>query len=410
MNPRTVLPRVLAASLLVLAILFGPAGAAAETVHTIAKGQTLGAIAKRYRVTVAALREANGLAPNERIFPGKRLIIPEKGEKGSKTPGKAQAGDKDKGGKANEPANKTREVQGNSRGKAAKSKPTEPDAATTDKGDRAKSKAEKAASEVADARQYDGKVERDEKPKRPGLVHLRRGDERYEIQLLTRKGRLVGGALPKLRRALRHAPSGQETPIDARLATLLGMVSNHFGGRTIEIVSGFRPYSPKQYTPHSNHNLGRAVDFRVEGVPNTRVRDYCRTFRNAGVGYYPNSTFVHLDVRTVKTYWVDYSSPGQRPRYSLSAPAPAPDDAAEAESDAAGDPEGESLPTPPGPASDSAGKAEDHPRPDGPPASAPQVSQDRPTPDAPPPTPSQGPPREPAPTPSPPPSPPPEQP
>ena len=49
------------------------------------------------------------------------------------------------------------------------------------------------------------------------------------------------------------------------------------------------------------------MDFNVEGVPNTVLRDFCRTFRNAGVGYYPNSTFVHLDARTGKVTWVDYS-------------------------------------------------------------------------------------------------------
>ncbi|MGH7328661.1 MAG: DUF882 domain-containing protein, partial [Polyangiaceae bacterium] len=76
------------------------------------------------------------------------------------------------------------------------------------------------------------------------------------------------------------------------------------------------PYSPTQYTPHSNHNLGRAMDFRVEGVPNEALRDYCRTLKNVGVGYYPNSTFVHLDVRTTPAYWIDFSKPGEPPRYN----------------------------------------------------------------------------------------------
>src|SRR5262249_36429710 len=37
-----------------------------------------------------------------------------------------------------------------------------------------------------------------------------------------------------------------------------------------------------------------------------------------GVGYYPNSDFVHLDVRPAgkkSAYWVDYSAPGQRAIY-----------------------------------------------------------------------------------------------
>jgi murein DD-endopeptidase MepM/ murein hydrolase activator NlpD len=233
----TALPRALAALLFCAALLLAPRPARAETVHTVAKGQTLGAIAKRYRISVPTLREANGLAPNARIFPGTRLIIPDKsGEK----PGKAG----DKGTKA---APKERETKDGAPSKGAKASPTKGKGADKTKpnngepGGRAPTKAEKAANEVADARQYDGKAEADQKPKRPGLVRLRRGEERYEIQLLTRKGRLVAGALPKLRHVLRHAPSAKETLIDPRLATLLGMVSNHFGGRTIEVVSGFRP-------------------------------------------------------------------------------------------------------------------------------------------------------------------------
>ena len=37
-------------------------------------------------------------------------------------------------------------------------------------------------------------------------------------------------------------------PPDARLVSLLGIVSDHFGGRKIEVISGFRPYTPTQHT------------------------------------------------------------------------------------------------------------------------------------------------------------------
>jgi hypothetical protein len=67
---------------------------------------------------------------------------------------------------------------------------------------------------------------------------------------------------------------------------------------------------------HSNHNVGKAIDFRVAGVPNEVLRDYCRTLKNVGVGYYPNSTFVHLDARATPTFWIDYSRPGEPPRYN----------------------------------------------------------------------------------------------
>jgi hypothetical protein len=92
-------------------------------------------------------------------------------------------------------------------------------------------------------------------------------------------------------------------------------LSDHFAGRDILVVSGFRPYSSQQYARHSNHNAGRAIDFAIRGVPNETVRDFCRTFRNVGVGYYPNSSFVHLDVREGNASWVDFAGSGQRPRY-----------------------------------------------------------------------------------------------
>jgi hypothetical protein len=96
----------------------------------------------------------------------------------------------------------------------------------------------------------------------------------------------------------------------------LTKVSDHFGGRTIEIISGYRPYRKGQWTRNSRHNHGKAIDFRVVGVPNAALRDYCGRFERVGVGYYPNSYFVHLDVRKRKTRWVDYSRPGKRPVYA----------------------------------------------------------------------------------------------
>jgi hypothetical protein len=60
---------------------------------------------------------------------------------------------------------------------------------------------------------------------------------------------------------------------------------------------------------------GAAIDMRIEGVSNRVLRDYLRHFDDVGVGYYPNSQFVHFDVRDTNAYWVDLSSPGQRAAY-----------------------------------------------------------------------------------------------
>src|SRR4029079_15116981 len=71
---------------------------------------------------------------------------------------------------------------------------------------------------------------------------------------------------------------------------------------------------------HSPHMKGLACDFRVDGVKTAELRDYLRkTFEKVGVGYYPNSTFVHLDVRKDKpAFWIDYSGTGEGSIYSES--------------------------------------------------------------------------------------------
>ncbi|HKQ68604.1 MAG TPA: DUF882 domain-containing protein [Polyangiaceae bacterium] len=149
---------------------------------------------------------------------------------------------------------------------------------------------------------------------RPGVIRLVRGTETLQTRVLDRRRHLIANTLAEFSRFLRFH-DGSAHPIDPRLVTLVAMVSDHFGGRDIQVVSGFRPFSPRQYTPHSNHNHGRALDFAIRGVSNETLRDFCRTFRNVGVGYYPNSSFVHLDVRATNATWTDYAGPGQPPRY-----------------------------------------------------------------------------------------------
>jgi uncharacterized protein YcbK (DUF882 family) len=266
-----------------------PAYAAShETVHVVGKGQTLYAIAKRYRVTVDSIREANGMRAGERLHPGVSLVIPARNKDGTFSRKVVDAGSGAHAGAS---------TAARSRG-----------------GDKGQTRADRAhrhgKAEEAEAAEPTFRG-----PKRRGWVRMVRGTDRLEVQMLTRRGRLAPNALAGLSQMLRFGPTGSKIAIDPRLAALVGQVSEHFGGKTVRVVSGFRPYTPAQYTAHSNHNVGRAMDFSIEGVPNSVLRDFCKTFQNAGVGYYPNSSFVHLDVRSGKAAWIDYAGPGEAPRY-----------------------------------------------------------------------------------------------
>jgi hypothetical protein len=114
--------------------------------------------------------------------------------------------------------------------------------------------------------------------------------------------------------------------VDERLPLRLQAIVDRFSKTgapaRISVVSGYRPMSIG-----SLHSSGRALDFRVEGVKNEDVVAFCKTLVDTGCGYYPNSSFVHLDVRDVgagHVHWIDASGPGESPRYVTAWPPPAP--------------------------------------------------------------------------------------
>lgn len=98
-----------------------------------------------------------------------------------------------------------------------------------------------------------------------------------------------------------------------RLLQLLQSVVERFPGHAVEIVSGYRPGASA-----SRHAHARALDLRLVGVRREDLRDFARGLPGAGVGFYPNSVFIHLDVRDAaegNAFWTDYSGPGETPRY-----------------------------------------------------------------------------------------------
>ena len=129
--------------------------------------------------------------------------------------------------------------------------------------------------------------------------------------------KLLSQAEQRVRGVLASWRTGRSARIDPKLIRLIAQVSDVFGGRTIRVVSGYREQS---HAKDSHHKHGEALDFSIEGVPNWAVRDYLRSLRHTGIGFYPNSSFVHMDVRGYPAYWVDLSGPGAPPRYVAELP------------------------------------------------------------------------------------------
>lgn len=112
--------------------------------------------------------------------------------------------------------------------------------------------------------------------------------------------------------------------VDPRLVDRLQTIVTHFvkpgAPARVAVVSGFRPGNLA-----SQHGHARAMDIRLEGVANEDVVQFCKTLVDTGCGYYPNSSFVHVDVRpqgTGHVHWIDASGPGEAPRYVSAWPPP----------------------------------------------------------------------------------------
>jgi uncharacterized protein YcbK (DUF882 family) len=277
--------RASAALVVFATVLALPALAQADVQHTIGRGHTIEALANRYHVTAKAIIEANHLKNVKALHVGDVITIPgvkDKSEPGSKAKAAEHASPAPLSAHAEEHASKKGE-------KTAKLGKTNGRETTTFAM----------------------------KAKTPGVIHVHRvaTTESFDIHVGDKRGRVSPVALKTFEKMMR-SPAGMAHPIEPRLVALLSVVSNHFGSRKIEVVSGFRPFTPTQFNPHSNHMHGKAIDFRVAGVPNEALRDFCRTLKNVGCGYYPNSVFVHMDVREQSTFWIDYSKPGEAPRYN----------------------------------------------------------------------------------------------
>lgn len=108
--------------------------------------------------------------------------------------------------------------------------------------------------------------------------------------------------------------------VNPRLVWLLQKIADAFPFRAVYIYSGYRPHRDKAATQghHSMHGDGRAMDIQIHGIPNETLFQLCRKLDDVGCGYYPNSKFVHVDVRkpgTGHAFWIDTSGPGEPSHY-----------------------------------------------------------------------------------------------
>jgi uncharacterized protein YcbK (DUF882 family) len=139
--------------------------------------------------------------------------------------------------------------------------------------------------------------------------HLHTG-ERLIAPYMSR-GRLDAHGLGQLDYILRDWRTGDVVRIDRRLYGLLDALRERL--RTdapFQIISGYR--APKTnamlrassggVAKRSYHTRAMAIDIVVPSRSTEQVRDAALALRRGGVGYYPASGFVHVDVGPVRRW------------------------------------------------------------------------------------------------------------
>jgi uncharacterized protein YcbK (DUF882 family) len=125
----------------------------------------------------------------------------------------------------------------------------------------------------------------------------------------------VPAALAKLDYFLRDHNTNEVRHFDPHLYDILSDLTasvGHAGGE-IDIVCGYRTRATNaNLREHTNgvaknslHIQAEAIDLRMPGVNTLKLRRAALALARGGVGYYPHSDFIHVDVGRVRQWCFD---------------------------------------------------------------------------------------------------------
>jgi uncharacterized protein YcbK (DUF882 family) len=136
---------------------------------------------------------------------------------------------------------------------------------------------------------------------------------REHLDIVYKRGeRYIPEALDQLDQFLRDHRTGDVRHFDPRLFDLLYDLTANLHGREIDVICGYRtPWSNEflrtrsahtGVAVHSLHMQAEAIDIRLPGIATSEVRNAALSMQRGGVGYYPGSNFVHVDVGPVRRW------------------------------------------------------------------------------------------------------------
>jgi uncharacterized protein YcbK (DUF882 family) len=128
--------------------------------------------------------------------------------------------------------------------------------------------------------------------------------EKLTTSYLTPEGDYDAEALKSINWILRCHYTNEVANMDIRVLNFLNMVDNRLGGdNEIHIISGYRSLEYNDLlrresdgvSKHSLHIEGKAIDIVIPAVNLSTVRKTALALRQGGVGYYPETGFIHID-------------------------------------------------------------------------------------------------------------------
>jgi uncharacterized protein YcbK (DUF882 family) len=118
-------------------------------------------------------------------------------------------------------------------------------------------------------------------------------------------------AFERLNYVLRDLRTDDAFPMDPRVIDVLSLLQRGTRVRApLEVLSGYR--SPKTNSMlrktgegvarNSFHMYGQAIDVRITGYSTQKLATVARSLRAGGVGYYPRSSFIHVDTGDIRSW------------------------------------------------------------------------------------------------------------
>ena len=125
------------------------------------------------------------------------------------------------------------------------------------------------------------------------------------------EGAYVGESLAEINHVLRDFRTNQAIAMDRGLLDLLYAINLKLDGKfPIHVISGYRSPATNAFlhahsngvAKHSLHMKGEAADIFLPGRDLSTLHRAALSMNRGGVGYYPHSNFVHVDVGRVRSW------------------------------------------------------------------------------------------------------------